>query len=116
MFKFLFRRKALPKKEANIGNVLLHLGLLTRSQLTEGIKAKLAADKDQLLGEVLIAHGYITRSQLQRALELQVELVGPRPYTNQIRTEIARGIEALKDNSDVIELRHVAERLARKAT
>jgi len=111
-----FRRKALPKREANIGNVLLHMGLLTRAQLNEGIAAKLAADRDQLLGEILISHGFITRTQLQRAIEMQVELVGPRPYTNQIRTEIARGIESLKNNADVIELRHVAERIAKKGT
>jgi len=115
MFSFLFRHNPpLPRRDANIGNVLLHMGLLTREQLREGVQAKLQADSQQLLGEILIAHGFITRTQLQRAIEVQVDLVGPRPYTNQIRNEIARGIAALRDNSDVIELRHVAERLARK--
>lgn len=114
MLRFLFGRKKLPKMDANIGNILLHMGLLTRAQLSEGIETKLRANRDELLGEVLIARGYITRTQLDRALELQVTLVGPRPYATQIKKEIARGIAAFTDNGDVIELRHVAERLARK--
>jgi ubiquinone biosynthesis protein UbiJ len=108
-------RIQLPRTEANIGNILLAMGVLDRAELNKGIEVKLASDRDQLLGEVLIARGFITRTQLERALHRQAEIIGPRPYADQIRMTIAKGRAAIADAaSNVTELKEAAEKLTKR--
>lgn len=110
------RRVRLPQAEANIGNILLAMGVIDREELNKGIEVKLASDRDQLLGEVLIARGFITRTQLERALHRQAELVGPRPYADQIRMTIAKGRAAIADAAtNVVELKEAAEKLTKRS-
>jgi hypothetical protein len=109
-----FRKKTIDPADANIGNILLKMGFLSKAQLLQAIERKLSAGRDQLLGEILIAQNSITRSQLDLALEVQTRLVGTGSQSASIKAALARSIASTEDHSDVTKLREAAERLTKK--
>lgn len=114
------RKKALErrlsKEEANIGNVLVELGLVTREQLVEGVKVKVESGgpREQKLGEVLISLGYITHPQLERALKVQAALRGPPAVAAKVAEAIKKSREVFEDLDSVNSLREAAERLSKR--
>jgi hypothetical protein len=114
MLSFFRKKSKIDPAEANIGNILLRMGFLSKEQLIKAIERKLSADRDQLLGEILIAQNAITRSQLDLALEMQVKIVGTVSYASSIKSNLARSIASAEDHSDVVKLREMAERITKK--
>lgn len=61
---------------SNIGQILIHLGVITYKQVNDArwVQMNKYSDKKKLLGEIMIELGYITLDDLHRALSLQRDL------------------------------------------
>ena len=57
-------------KKLRLGDMLISMGLLTESQLSQALAIQ--KEKHKRLGEVLIEEGYITEAQLINALKVQL--------------------------------------------
>ncbi len=102
------------KEDSSLGKILMDLHFISRSQLHEAIRAKLASTGEQLLGEVLIAQGAVTRQQLLRALDLQQAARGHEvDYGQRVRDLVATATATAEGvQTKLVEL----EALARRAS
>ncbi len=61
---------------SNIGQILIHLGVITQKQVNEArwIQMNKYSGVKKFLGEIMVELGYITQDDLHRALSLQRDL------------------------------------------
>jgi hypothetical protein len=59
-----------PRK---LGQMLVHRGVIKRSDLDEVLSLQKAIESDKLLGQILIERGLITKETLREAIKLQLE-------------------------------------------
>jgi hypothetical protein len=67
MLRFLKRQKPKDDDATNIGNVLVEMGLLTKTQLAS-IVVDFKAAKDELLGQFIVRKTALTEDQIELAV------------------------------------------------
>lgn len=105
------------KDDSSLGKILMDLHFITRSQLHEAIRAKLASTGEQLLGEVLIAQGAVTRQQMLRALDLQQAARGHEVDFGQRIRDLMAGASVASEGvqNKLVELEALAKRASAAA-
>ena len=71
-----------PGQRRQIGEILVHLGILTEEELKSALSEQRRTRSRQRLGTLLMERGYITKQQFMMALSHQMTVVhhyGERP-------------------------------------
>ena len=97
-------------KRLRLGDMLISMGLLTESQLSQALAIQ--KEKHKRLGEVLIEEGYITEAQLINALKVQLGIDFIDLTKTEIDPEMTKYIpKALAKEQQIVPVRVVKDSL-----
>lgn len=97
-------------KRLRLGDMLISMGLLTESQLSQALAIQ--KEKHKRLGEVLIDEGYITEAQLINALKVQLGIDFIDLTKTEIDPEMTKYIpKALAKEQQIVPVRVVKDSL-----
>lgn len=100
--------------EARLGDVLLRMGTITRTQLSDAVEKQRAGDP-RPLGALLMELGYAEARDIQLALLRQQALRGQLSHDDGLRLLDEAQEETKKASSSLSELAQAAEELGRKS-
>jgi hypothetical protein len=61
-------------KSSHLGQILIHLEVVTHNQIIEARRIQLRDDPPRLIGQILCDLNYISREDLERALSIQKDI------------------------------------------
>ncbi len=76
----LTRIMFVPPNCLYIGQILMHLDIITRRQLARVRRKQIRRRSLKRIGEIMIEFGYVTEKELNRALSLQKDITESEIY------------------------------------